>query len=394
MSALVNVFEEPSRGISSSEMETGSAQSVKPIVSKNKLELARLIVSWITENKGTKPPACVNWDQKSFENCFAKEATCTNSSRPVWVLRLGILDRYMSWIVEYENGSCQLVRQVYNRRAGYTYKPWLGGDHGFAAQPIVCLPKLSGSLRIQSYAEQRGLDAEDVLNDYTITDLDSVSDEDDDRTVSETERLQEPQPLSPPLSSPLDSSSDGDYAPKTKRIRRSAQFKIGRNRGVGNKSRKVRTQADRSLTPQATDMTMVKNEDPQTPVACTDSTFNASGLYTLGPALVSPPDAAKNVRFHFFVANESLGAIMKTMDLHISRAEFFSQVTKAYQFGVKTKPCDRMIAASVSVEGWVRPIVVPRQSEEAFTHMMEVVRELASASNTGRLDVEVRCMRV
>ncbi|KAI4165213.1 MAG: hypothetical protein LQ342_001081 [Letrouitia transgressa] len=394
-------------------MELDPSQThANPIIAPNKLELVRTIKSWITKHKGTKPPACVKWDQKAFENCFAKEATCTNSSSLVWILRVGILDKYMSWIVEYENGSCQLARQVYNRRTGFVYQPWLGGDRGFATQPIVCLPKVSGTLRIQSYADQRGLDAEDVLNDYAVTEFDLASDQDQEHDLIQLGRSYS---LPSALSSPFTSSSDSDYGPQNKRIQRPAQVKLCRKRGMVNKSRKVRTQADTSANLQMAQTTIIKNEDhydqfmptprisdqgqgPKTSNVTgqvyTDTTFNASGSHTLGAALFSPPDAAKSVRFHFFVANESLGAIMKTMDLHATRNEFFNQVVKANQFGTKTKICGRVIAASVGIEGYARPIVVLRQSEEAFTDMMEVVRELASASITGRLDVEVRCMRV
>ncbi|KAI4210139.1 MAG: hypothetical protein LQ351_006971 [Letrouitia transgressa] len=380
------------------EMDAGQADA-NPIIVYNKLELVRLLSSWITEHKGARPPACVKWDQKSFENCFGREVTCTNSSNLVWILRLGILDQYMAWIVDYEDGSCQLVRQVYHKQTGYKYQPWLGGDHGFATQQIVSLPKLSGALRIQSYADKKGLDAEDVLNDHAITEFDLASDQIRQQDLDEPTQLDEKQPLSSPVSSPPESSSDGDYRAETKRIRRSAKVKIHKGQ---RKMKKSPTQ------PLIT--TWIKNEDLQTPgycdqlistpqisdrrqgpktssQACTDTTVNASGFHTL------VPNAVNNIRFHFFVANKSLGAIMKTIDLHITRTKFFNQVTKVSQFGAKPKACGRVIAASVAIKGWARPIVVPKQSEESFKHMMEVVREQASASTTGKLDVEVRCRR-
>ncbi|KAL9608563.1 MAG: hypothetical protein Q9167_006624, partial [Letrouitia subvulpina] len=396
---------------------TSSQANINLFIAPNKVELVRLISSWSTDHNGAKPPACVKWDQKAFENCFAKEATCTNSSSSVWILRLGILDRFMCWVIENESG-CQLVRQIYNKRTGFMYQPWLGANHGFATRSIARLPKLSGSLRIQSYADQKGLDAEDVLNDHAITDFDLASDQDKVQDLGETEQLDKYQSNSSSLSSLSSSSSDSDYGPASKRIRRSAKVKIYRKRGMVKKSRQVRRQAETSSNPLMVQTTLdqfiptPRISDPRhtevsfqgtfptskstgypttsdiTSQTYPNPTYNASGFCTP----FSPPNVVKNITFHFFLANESLGAITKTMGFSVTRTDFFKEAIRAFHFGAKSKACGRVIAASVSVEGGARPVVVPRASEEAFGHMVGVVREVASASSagtgTGRVDVE------
>ncbi|KAI4219352.1 MAG: hypothetical protein LQ349_008375 [Xanthoria aureola] len=149
------------------ESITTSAPS--PVVTSNNFELVNLLKDWIDSHPNLRIPELSKYDRNSLEDNFAIEASLVETGARVWILRLGVLDMYQGWVLEKPDGSKMLVRSHY-RKGGHVYYGWLGGELGYSDEVIANhhdVPRLVLSLRL--YARRRKLDAEDVLNEYDVS---------------------------------------------------------------------------------------------------------------------------------------------------------------------------------------------------------------------------------
>ena len=149
------------------ESITTSAPS--PVVTSNNFELVNLLKDWIDSHPNLRIPELSKYDRNSLEDHFAIEASLVETGEHVWILRLGVLDMYQGWVLEKPDGSKMLVRSHY-RKGGHVYYGWLGGELGYSDEVIANhqdVPRLVLSLRL--YARRRKLDAEDVLNEYDVS---------------------------------------------------------------------------------------------------------------------------------------------------------------------------------------------------------------------------------
>ena len=142
-----------------------------------------MLKDWIDNHPDKRVPELAKHDSYSLEKNFAIEATLVDTSEQVWILRLGVIDIYQGWVLEKPDGTCLLVKSQHTPEEGHVYKAWLGPELGYSDQIIAHhkdVPKLVLSLSL--YSRKRGLDAEDVLNEY---DLSRIALEPEDATASQ-----------------------------------------------------------------------------------------------------------------------------------------------------------------------------------------------------------------
>ncbi|KAL8863507.1 MAG: hypothetical protein Q9178_000188 [Gyalolechia marmorata] len=143
--------------------------SLSLVMTSSKLELVKILRDWIGNHPNIRIPELSRYDQNALEVNFATEALLAETDERVWILRLGVIDKYQGWVLEKPDGSSILVKVQY-RKGGTVYHGWLGGERGYSEEIIAHhkgLTKRVLSLRL--YAQERGLDPEDVLNEYDIS---------------------------------------------------------------------------------------------------------------------------------------------------------------------------------------------------------------------------------
>ncbi|KAL8875654.1 MAG: hypothetical protein Q9192_009013, partial [Flavoplaca navasiana] len=193
-----------------------------PLVISSKRELVSMLKEWIDTHPNLRIPELAKYDRNSFENSFAMEASLTETNERIWIIRLGVIDKYQGWVLEKLDGSVVLVKAQY-RKGGYVYYGWLGGDLGYSDEVIAHhknVPRLV--LTIRMYARMRNLDAEDVLNEYDIS---KEALEFDERTPTPTTAatIMGSQESDSPLSSPISESDMPPVFPGSSRKRSSGK---------------------------------------------------------------------------------------------------------------------------------------------------------------------------
>lgn len=202
-----------------------------PLVNSSKRELVSMLKDWIDTHPNLRIPELARYDRNSLENSFAMEASLTETSERIWIVRLGVIDQYQGWVLEKLDGSVILVKAQY-RKGGYVYYGWLGGDLGYSDEVIAHhkdVPRLVLTLRL--YARRRNLDAEDVLNEYDIskealefeertptpmTPATIMGNQDSDSTLSSSFSESDMPPVFPGSSRKRSSGKDVSKAPKKK----------------------------------------------------------------------------------------------------------------------------------------------------------------------------------
>ncbi|KAL9631235.1 MAG: hypothetical protein Q9204_004325 [Flavoplaca sp. TL-2023a] len=182
---------------------TNTSGTPYPIVTSSVIELVGLLKDWIMRHPSLRIPELAKYDRNSLEDNFAIEASLIETGERVWILRLGVIDLYLGWVLEKPDGSKLLVKAQY-RKGGSVYYPWLGGDVGYSDEVIAShqdVPRQLLSLR--AYARKQNLDAEDVLNDYDIS-REAL----EPQSPSPDPIIMGTQVSDSPLSSPLSSDSD------------------------------------------------------------------------------------------------------------------------------------------------------------------------------------------
>ena len=143
--------------------------SLSPVMTSSKVGLVKLLRDWIENHPNIRIPQLARYDQNALEDNFATEALLADTDERVWILRLGVIDIYQGWVLEKPDGSNILVKVQY-RKGGTVYHGWLGGELGFSDEVIAHHKGLTKRvLSLHLYAQERGLDAEDVLNEYDIS---------------------------------------------------------------------------------------------------------------------------------------------------------------------------------------------------------------------------------
>ena len=140
---------------------------------------------------------------------------------------------------------------------------------------------------------------------------------------------------------------------------------------------------------------------PATPKTCSRraSTSTTSPL-ALPPASKTPlwkimtADSAEPMSavFHFFLSDETLGAIPKLLAECAIPDTFFNEARLAYNVLGGPNGGVRLLAVKVIIEGVARPIVLLWDNEKGFDRMMEAIAREA-ARRAGDLNVEVRCIK-
>ena len=202
-----------------------------PLLISSKRELVSMLKEWIDTHPNLRIPELAKYDRNSFENSFAMEASLSETNERIWIIRLGVMDKYQGWVLEKLDGSVVLVKAQY-RKGGYVYYGWLGGDSGYSNEVIAHhknVPRLV--LPIRSYARMRNLDAEDVLNEYDISkealEFDErtptpmppatiMGNQDSDSTLSSSFSESDMPPVFPGSSRKRSSGKDVAKAPKKK----------------------------------------------------------------------------------------------------------------------------------------------------------------------------------
>lgn len=112
---------------------------------------------------------------------------------------------------------------------------------------------------------------------------------------------------------------------------------------------------------------------------------------TLQPSVQETP-ATKDVKIHFFLSNDSLGAVPVAMNECNTASSFFSQALSAWNLLGGGDHAETMAAVSVTIDGFHWPIVLPWGNATAFERMMETMT-FAKTGKLGNLDVKVKCIK-
>lgn len=107
---------------------------------------------------------------------------------------------------------------------------------------------------------------------------------------------------------------------------------------------------------------------------------------------VSKPSTSNDVVFHFFLADETIGAIPITMAQCNTSALFFEQALLAWNFLEGDSDVEHMAAASVAIDCLQWPMVVPWRNSQAHKRMTETIAK-AMTGRTGPLEVKVKCIQ-
>ena len=109
--------------------------------------------------------------------------------------------------------------------------------------------------------------------------------------------------------------------------------------------------------------------------------------------LKAEPAQAKNIVFHFFLSNETFGAIPKLFTQCATPKSFFEVAHSAWRALGEARDGTRLLGVKVVIEGVTRPIVVLWENEDGFERMMDAISN-EMVGRVGNLDVEVRCIEL
>lgn len=137
---------------------------------------------------------------------------------------------------------------------------------------------------------------------------------------------------------------------------------------------------------------------PKTPShACIATTKSSPSIPTpnslLFPATISEPYQADKIVFHFFLSDESFGAIPKLFVQCATPKSFFNEAHSAWHVLGETSDQARLLGVKVSIEGITRPVVVIWESKDGFKRMVEAISN-ETVGRTQNLNVEVRCIKL
>ncbi|KAL8790352.1 MAG: hypothetical protein Q9213_000705 [Squamulea squamosa] len=182
----------------------------KPVTTSSKHELVALLKDWIEEHPNLRIPELAKYDRNFLENNFAIEASLVETGERIWIIRLGVIDLYQGWVLEKPDGSNMLVKAQY-RKGGYVYYPWLGGEFGYSDEAVAHHQDVPRSvLTLRLYARKRQLDAEDVLNEYDISEAALEAENPQSVTPDANMIIEDSQESDTPLSSPPSDSEASD----------------------------------------------------------------------------------------------------------------------------------------------------------------------------------------
>lgn len=409
------------------------ADPPKPLSAHTKKDLVVIIKRWMDNHPSKRFPEVATYDSRSLQNHFAIEATLTGSEESVWVVRMGIVERYLGWVLDKGDGHYILLKAQYSRKhGGHLYFPWLGGDLEFS-EKVIARQKVETKQKIsmKAYAQRMKLDGDDVLDEHDITKADLEPDL--LKPVKVVKRKQSHSSLSSfeslvPLLHRWTAEKNGrsKLAVRPKKQRMCVKKAI--------KAIKTEQQEDSSpvtaiseIRPSPIDTTV--RESTETihlstgPKKSKRISNIASGSPTYAPAtydrgvpelgLHTPPssippvsglgtpytpasntDGTGRVVFHFYLSDPTLGAIPSTFSLAVlpTHKRFLTLAIAAYQ--TNPDPNGQVIAASVRISGVERPIVVRDDNggRAAWEETKRVLCEKGSAG--GRVEAEVRCIAV
>ncbi len=100
-----------------------------------------------------------------------------------------------------------------------------------------------------------------------------------------------------------------------------------------------------------------------------------------------------NVVFHFFLSDESFGAIPKLFAQCATPKTFFDEANAAWHALSKPNEKSRLLGVKVIIEGVTRPIVLLWDSVDGFERMVEIISS-EMVGRTGNMNVEVRCIKL
>lgn len=414
----------------------------RPVVAQDKVELVRVLESWIKDHPHQRIPALSNHDKYAFESNFAMEATLAETGERVWICRLGVLDLYQGWVLAKPDGTQLCVKASYIRKeGGHVYFPWVGGDIGFSDEMIAhhqTFPKKSLTLRM--FAERNGLDPEKVLNEYDISKWAVNSEAEQDMQAGSDEKVVT---NFRDTDSTLSSLSDGretsvihwknQFGNGTKRKKRDIstkhvddptrrkRSKLGTteetasgnfNDALNDLSSLQDTPTEATWTDENTSMMLTPSRGskptagqnmlrtppsssrkssmkidlatPFEPTRATIPSSNAAPRTPLSRSLRHPPTT-----FHLYLSNPSLGAIPTPFSTFTSKQKFLKEASAAYSLA--SNGTEEIIAASVTISGLNRAIVVRKDKagNPAWEEVGRVVREL---EKVGGVEGEVRCI--
>lgn len=102
--------------------------------------------------------------------------------------------------------------------------------------------------------------------------------------------------------------------------------------------------------------------------------------------------AMKDIKVHFFLSHESLGAVPATMNECDTVDTFFTQALSAWNLLGAGDHAGTMAAVSITVDGFQWPIVLPWGNATSFERMMETMA-IAKTGKIGSLEVKVKCIK-
>ena len=406
-----------------------------PLVTRSQEDLSTLLGAWVTSHPGEVPPAA--YRTTPMKPNYLMEITFATTPETVWTEFFRINEMYIGRMLKDADGSCMLVRPALgntgNRRG---YHAWLGGDLGFTTKVIAGTSTCMVTRLVESESEDNFIscnseqllskgqqrEQEEVVERETTT-TNAVKTEPSRSEIRQrtlrSQRTQHQAEVqrwrfdSPPSSSrrpagkpnwpPQYVSPPPTPSPKRSRLRlRSPKRSVA----MISPSHNARTRSS-SLE--------IISENPMRPAQGTRRSIRNVGrsknlnmaayyqhLFRKKPQqdVLPLPDHPRSARadtsathaiiFHFFLADENLGAIPVSLDQITSSAQFFKQAELAWKLmdgGTST----RISGVSISITGLKWPLVVPWKDANSYKQIMEAI-ENAKAPDKGDVTVKVKCI--
>ena len=410
-----------------------------PVTAASEAELVQKLEDWMIDQSDTNPPGAIpaNVQRLAEDKIYAIKITLATTTEEVFTRLCRVTRSPMVYIVQDADGSCMLAKpEVKNSSSRRGYYGWLGGNLGFTARTIansdgfqpsgaLSSPRAKGGSRSSSKHGCRakyldspvinfGADTQFKSTTKLIVKIEPTITEVRQATLrrDRTERQTDEQRWrfeTPPLSS-MDTVKKRRWPPKyvspppTPQPKRSDKRRnIGGmldNRVTSRSSSPELLCAGPLTPPQGNRRSARVNykipSPPKTPkktkkIAKKSPIITKPTTTTYQPSVLEPL-TTKDVVLHFFLSNDSLGAVPVTLNECNTATKFFNQALSAWNLLGGGDQAGSMAAVSVMIDGFHWPTVLPWGNAAAFKRMMETIA-IARIGKMGNFEIRIKCLK-
>ena len=421
-----------------------------PVVARSQVVLVEILNSWMETHNGQVLPGTTQGSISIFKDHVEKELILIGTSQSITVNRFLINETMIGWILRAADGSCMLAKFAAGNQFWFGYKAWLGGDLGFTKTVIA---STNGAYCRSSKPNEEVL-ASDILSDdyypagsnrnfrvvdrhtnpvklekkghHYLTQEQCLTTFENEFGIWESQRNKSSQTPSQYSSDAVSSlwRIPGDFGtppPTPKRRPRRPKNNFKRYEAAPSRPRRSRSSSlevasEISVFPHGRGRPKISelqtsprkntvkrrasiidlSPTPKALSRCVSAAVISPPTLTPAPkpsslqSIIASSSEVKKVIFHFFLSDETLGAIPKLLT-ECATPETFNEARLAWHLLGGRDDRVRLLGVKVVIEGVARPIALLWDSESGYERMVEAVaREVIGKA--GELNVEVRCI--